>query len=217
MIVNRLGNGVYHIGQGNAYSIFVDTGSQLIASGGYAGLRDRLARYREETGNYRALSYLVVSHHHNDHLGGVQEALDLGATLVTVAENHEVIADAAATTPESSRFLNVDGRLSFGDGRRKVELYDVSTIHAHSNLLFYLPGERVLFMVDHFGGPYAEGVPTANRNTVSMSEALAGIDINVSRIVTAHGARVYSMRDFTQSVAEHTHYECPKENAICPS
>ncbi len=216
MIVNRLGKSAFHIGQGNAYSIFVDTGTELVASGAYAGLRDRLAKYREVSGNYRVLDYVVVSHHHNDHLGGVGEALELGATLVTVAENHDAIADALGATPDSSRLLDVDERLSFGNGDRRVELYDVSTIHSHSNLLFLLPGEQVLFMVDHFGTPYAEGIPTANDNTVSMSAALAGLDIDPTRIVTAHGSRVFAMRDFRQSVSDYRAFECPKDRELCP-
>lgn len=220
MIVNRLGDHAYHIGQGNAYSIFVDTGTELIASGGYAGLRERLSKYREESGNYRALGYLVVSHHHSDHLGGLGEALELGATLVTVAGNHEAIAEAIAAAGHggagNGRFLDVHERLSFGTGQRRVELYDVSTIHSYSNLLFFLPGERVLFMVDHFGTPYATGVPTANENTVSRAKALEGLDGEVSRIVTAHGARIFSMRDFKQAVSDYQMFECPPGRKLCP-
>ena len=42
----------------------------------------------------RPLRYQVVTHHHSDHLGGIGEALDLGATLVTVAGNVEPITEA---------------------------------------------------------------------------------------------------------------------------
>lgn len=169
MVVNRLAGNVYHIGQNGGYSIFVDTGREIVGCGGYAGLSQRLARFREETGSHRPLGYQVVTHHHQDHLGGIPEAVALGATLVTVPANNELIS---ASGGEDARFLNVDARLTLGEGKGRVEIYDVSTIHSVSNLLFYVPSVRTLFMADHFNTPYAKGVPVANRGTVSMDAAL---------------------------------------------
>ena len=215
MVVNRLSGNVYHIGQNGGYSIFVDTGSEVIGCGGYPGLTDRLARYREETGSFRPLRYQVVTHHHQDHLGGLDEALSLGATLVTVDHTVPVIRDNSQLNPEDGRFLTVNERMSFGDGRGEVELYDVSTIHSASNLLFYVPSVRTLFIADHFGGPFADGIPAANPNTVSMSEALAPLDLDINRVVTAHNARVYTGRDFEASVKAYRDYDCPDDMPLC--
>ncbi len=215
MIVNRLSKNVYHIGQNGGFSIFVDTGTEVIASGGYPGLVGRLERFQQETGNFRPLRYQVVTHHHQDHLGGLDEALNLGATLVTVDANVETIRDNSQLEPESGRFLAVNKRLTLGDGNSRVELYDVSTIHANSNLLVYVPATRTLFIADHFGGPYAEGVPTANQNTVSMAQALKPLDLGYNKIVTAHNARVYSARDMQASVAAFEEYECPEDRPVC--
>ncbi|MEP5764156.1 MAG: MBL fold metallo-hydrolase [Halieaceae bacterium] len=215
MQVNRLAANVYHVGQNGGYSIFVDTGSEVIACGGYAGLSQRFDRFQSESGSHRPLRYQVVSHHHQDHLGGVDEALSLGATLVTVEGNIEPILDVSKLKPESGRFLTVNQRMTLGSGKGRVELYDVSTVHANSNLLFYVPATRTLFMADHFGTPYAEGVPVASRNTVSMEEALQPLDINFNKVVTAHGARVFSSRDFTSSVKAFRDYDCPEDRPLC--
>jgi metal-dependent hydrolase (beta-lactamase superfamily II) len=43
--------------------------------------------------NHKQLRYQVVTHHHQDHLGGLNEAIDLGATLVTVEDNVNAITD----------------------------------------------------------------------------------------------------------------------------
>jgi glyoxylase-like metal-dependent hydrolase (beta-lactamase superfamily II) len=213
--VNRLASNVYHIGQGAAYSIFVDTGSEIIGCGGYAGLNQRLAKFREESGSHRPLRFQVVTHHHQDHLGGINEALELGATLVTVSGNIETISEGLDEVPESGRFLTVNQRMTLGSGDGRVELYDVSTIHSVSNLVFHVPSSKTLFLADHFGSPYEKGTPVANRNTVSMSEALEPLDLNYSRIVTAHGARVFSARDFGNSVKAYRDYDCPDDRPLC--
>jgi glyoxylase-like metal-dependent hydrolase (beta-lactamase superfamily II) len=215
MVVNRLAKNVYHIGQNGAYSIFVDTGREIVGCGGYAGLSQRLAQFREETGSHLPLGYQVVSHHHVDHLGGMPEALDLGATLVTVSANIAPITEAAQREVESGRFLTVNERITLGEGSGRVEIYDVSTLHSVSNLLVYVPSARTVFMADHLNSPYEEGVPTANANTVSMDAALQDVDIGFKKIVTAHGPRVFSASDFSASVKAYRDYDCPDDRPLC--
>jgi glyoxylase-like metal-dependent hydrolase (beta-lactamase superfamily II) len=215
MVVNRLSKGVYHVGQGNGFSIFVDTPDGVIGCGGYAGLAQRFERFQQESGSHRPLRYQVVSHHHTDHLGGMGEALDMGAMLVTVPDNIEPIKQASDRDPESGRFLTMGERMTLGSGDQRVELYNVSTTHANNYLLFYVPGVRTLFMADHFNTPYEEGAPVANLNTVSMNEALEPLDINYKKIVTAHGARVYSTGDFVASVKAYRDFDCPQDRPLC--
>ena len=214
-LANKLSGDVYHIGQGSGFSLFVDTGNGIVAAGGYPGLSQRLQRFREETGSHQPLAYQVVTHHHQDHLGGIGEALDLGARLVTVSGNVATIKRDTRRDPESGRFLTIDQQVTLGSGSNRVEVYEVSTLHAASYLLVYTPGSRTLFIADHFGGPYAEGVPTANRNTVSLHRALAPLKLNYNKVVTAHNGRVYSARDLDRSVAEFEERECPPGHSLC--
>jgi glyoxylase-like metal-dependent hydrolase (beta-lactamase superfamily II) len=215
MVVNRLSNNVFHVGQNGGFSIFVNTPEGVIGCGGYAGLTQRFERFQQESGSHRPLRYQVVSHHHQDHLGGMGEALDLGATLVTVPGNIDSIKQASGRDPESGRFLTMGERMTLGSGDQRVELYNVSTIHASSYLLVYVPATRTLFMADHFNTPFEKGVPVANLSTVSMNAVLEPLDINYKKIVTAHGARVYSDGDFSASVKAYRDFDCPQDRPLC--
>jgi glyoxylase-like metal-dependent hydrolase (beta-lactamase superfamily II) len=215
MVVNRLSKDVYHIGQNAGFSIFVDTPEGVVGCGGYAGLTQRFERFQKESGSHRPLRYQVVSHHHTDHLGGMGEALDLGATLVTVPQNIEPIKQASGRDPESGRFLTMGQRMTLGSGDQRVELYNVSTIHANSYLLVSVPATRTLFIADHFNTPYEKGAPVANLSTVSLNEAMGPLDINYKKIVTAHGARVYSASDFSASVKAYRDFDCPQDRPLC--
>ena len=50
---------------------------------------------------------------------------------------------------------------------------------------------------------------------MSMNEALEPLDLNFNKIVTAHGAREYSARDFTASVKAFRDYDCPDDRPLC--
>lgn len=215
MIVNRLSSEVYHVGQNGAYSLFVDTGDELVVVGAYAGLTERVAQFREATDNHRPIAYQVVTHHHSDHISGVDEALALGATLVTVDNTESVLRDSSALASDDTRMLLVDGRMTLGSKNQEVHIYDVSTTHSASNLLFYVPSTRTLFLADHFGGPFATGIPDANGNAVSMAAALEPLDMGFKRIVTAHNGRVYTDREFAAAVAAYEPFTCPADRPLC--
>ncbi|MCZ6501884.1 MAG: hypothetical protein O6945_05140 [Gammaproteobacteria bacterium] len=214
MKANRLSEDVYHVGQGNGFTLFVNSPEGLIAVGGYPGLKDRLSLFRSESGNYQPLKYQIITHHHQDHLGGINEAIDLGATLVTVDDNVEPIRDFVANATDAD-FLRVNKRITFGEGRNRVEIYDVATIHAAHFLVTYVPSQKLIFIADHLNSPYESGVPTANLNTTTMYEALQALDLDIRKIAIAHGARVFKMKEMQASVEAYSPLVCMADRLVC--
>jgi glyoxylase-like metal-dependent hydrolase (beta-lactamase superfamily II) len=215
MLANRISDSVYHIGQNNGFSIFVDTGDEIVAAGGYPGLKDRFDRFKQESGIHKPLGHQIVTHHHTDHLGGLGEALNLGARLVTVEDNVEAIRAAVAAEIQDGQFLKIDDRLTLGTGRQRVEIYEVATIHAASFLVTYVPAQKLIFIADHLNSPYRAGVPTANLNTVTMYNALQKLDIDINRILVAHGARVFDWKDMREAVNQYSEQDCPDSKPVC--
>ena len=181
---------------------------------GRPGLQDRLALFRSESGNYQPLKYQIVTHHHQDHLGGINEAIDLGATLVTVDDNVEPIKDFVANAADAD-FLSVDKRMALGNGRNRVEIYDVATIHAAHFLVTYVPSQKLIFIADHLNSPYESGIPTANLNTTTMYEALQALDLDIRKIAIAHGARVFTMKEMQASVEAYSPLVCMADRPVC--
>lgn len=215
MRVNKISNRVYHIGQGNAYSLFIDTNIGVVAAGGYAALTARYNRFQSESNSYKPLAYQVATHHHTDHLGGMAEAVSLGAKLVTVTDNIEAIKAATTPTPEDVNFYSIGGRATFGEGRNRVEVYEVSTLHAASFLVTYVPAEKIIFIADHMGTPFADSTPVANPNTVDMLKALDSLNIDIKQIATAHNARIFSMQDMRNSVSAYKPSVCSGNRPVC--
>lgn len=215
MMVNKISDRAYHVGQSGAFTLFVDTSMGTIAAGGYAGLQGRFEHFQTESNKYKPLTYQVVTHHHNDHIGGVAEGIALGAKLVTVEENVQEIKNGTTPTPKDRNFHTIKSRATFGDGRDRVEVYEVSTIHAASFLVTYVPAAKTVFIADHMGSPYAKGTPVANQSTVDMLAALEALNIDIAKIATAHNARIFSMQDMRASVAAYKPNICAGDRPIC--
>ena len=215
MLVNKISDGVYHVGQANGYSLFVDTTVGIVGAGGYPGLKDRLKRFQTESKNYKPLAYQVVTHHHSDHIGGISEAVALGARLVTVKDNVQTIKTGVTPAPKDQNIFTMESRTTFGDGRNRVEIYEISTIHATGYLLVYAPADKVIFIADHFGSPFASGTPVARQATVDLLAAIDDLGIDVRKIATAHNARIYDILDMRKSVTAFKPAVCSGDRPVC--
>jgi len=215
MLVNKISDRVYHIGQNGGFSLFADTNIGTVAAGGYPSLPERFERFQKESDRFKPLRYQVITHHHSDHLGAMAEAVGLGARLVTVSENIDAIKDSASPSPNDQDFLPIKARATFGDGKDRVEVYEVSTIHAASFLVTYVPAEKIVFIADHFGSPFAKGTPVAGQSTVDMLAALDALDIDVKKIATAHNPRIFSIKDMRDSVAAYRPTICSGGRPVC--
>ena len=76
----------------------------------------------------------------------------------------------------------------FQDDKHLVELYDIGpNPHANEMLMVYLPKEKILFQADMLN-PAANGtIPIAQDPTISFSEKLQQLGLNVEKIYAVHG------------------------------
>lgn len=215
MVTNKLGDGLYHIGQNGGFSLFADTSTGIVAAGGYAGLSNRLEHFQKQSNNFKPLSHQIVTHHHSDHIGGLGEAVNLGAKLVTVNDNISTIKDSITPTPSDTVFHHSGKRTTLGDGRKRIDVYEVSTSHAESFLVMYSPTNETVFIADHYGSPFAKGLPTASQSSVDMYRELEKLDIDIKNIATAHNARIFTMRELKESAAAFQSTVCNAKRPVC--
>ncbi|MFQ3243598.1 MAG: glyoxylase-like metal-dependent hydrolase (beta-lactamase superfamily II) [Arenicella sp.] len=215
MVINKISDGVYHIGQNGGFSLFADTSIGTVAAGGYAGLTARLKNFAKASGRFKPLSHQIVTHHHSDHIGGLGEAVQLGARLVTVDHNVETIKQSITPEPADTVFYRSGPRTTLGDGRNRIEVYEVSTSHAASFLVMYAPAEKTVFIADHYGSPFAKGLPNASLSSVEMFNPLKNLDIDIEKIATAHNARIFSMKELTDSSGAFKEVVCSASRPVC--
>src|SRR4029077_12281301 len=109
----------------------------------------------------KPIRYVIPTHHHLDHAGGIRAFMAEGATLIVpfnAKEFYAKVAQAPHTRKPDSLERNKSAFVleSFGggpriltDGARRVEVYPMPTSHAEDLVVIYLPGEKLLIEADH--------------------------------------------------------------------
>ena len=76
----------------------------------------------------------------------------------------------------------------FQDDKHLVELYDIGpNPHANEILVVYLPKEKILFQADMLNAAANGTIPIAQDPTISFSEKLQQLGLNVEKIYGVHG------------------------------
>jgi glyoxylase-like metal-dependent hydrolase (beta-lactamase superfamily II) len=143
-------DGVYIFRNGNHQSIFIVTNEGVIATdpvayGRPTGGADYIAEIRKVTS--LPIKYLIYSHHHYDHIAGGKAFKDAGAVIL--AHRQAKVRLAALMdphTPLPDETVGDSSTLRVGD--TVVEMSFVGLNHSDSTLVFRLPKERLLFVVD---------------------------------------------------------------------
>src|SRR2546425_2627103 len=157
----------------------------------------------------KPIRYVVNTHHHFDHSGGLRTFLAQGATIVTHQANKEyyeqVLFNPAPRTLQPDRFSTyypyfsggrrplpietVNQKYVLSDGVRTLDLYPMPGLnHAATMLIAYFPKERILVNADLYSPP-AQGapVPPPNANMRSLQQAIQRLKLNVAQHVPIHG------------------------------
>lgn len=157
----------------------------------------------------KPIKYVVNTHHHYDHVGGIRTYVAQGATVVTHESNRHffesVVLSPAIRTLEPdilsslSPAFNADRKavvqgvsepnFTITDGVRTIEVYPVQGLaHSADMLIVYLPAEKILVNADLYSPPPAgdpQGPPTASMRT--LFDNIQRLKLDVARHVPIHG------------------------------
>ena len=99
----------------------------------------------------KPISYLILTHHHIDHTGGMRPVIEAGASVVTSEKNAGYFREVfESTMAQSVNLIEVGQFLSLDGIGREIHAYDVYTEHAEGMIAAYVPDEKLLFNADLF-------------------------------------------------------------------
>jgi hypothetical protein len=148
----------------------------------------------------KPIKYLVLTHHHMDHAGGMRAYLAQGATLVVGkgAGEHfrKVLAmpftrnpDLATKDLSRTSIIEVADRHVLSDGQREVHAYLVNpNPHSEALLIGYLPHARLGFVTDLWspgGAPLGERL---NPSQAALVAAVKKAGIAPEKFAGGHGS-----------------------------
>ena len=196
----KLGDGVYRLttGPGSYDSVIVEFKDYvMMLEAGQSEARG--LAYIAETKKLipnKPIRYVMNTHPHSDHTGGLPPLVAEGATIITQKNNEAflekalntprtLLNDTLAKNPKKAKIEAVSEKKVYSDGTHTVELYHIAPVpHSNGLLVAYLPKEKVMFQGD-FSLP-APGQP-ANDHIKAMVPILEKLNLtNFDRYINVH-------------------------------
>jgi glyoxylase-like metal-dependent hydrolase (beta-lactamase superfamily II) len=149
----------------------------------------------------KPIKYVVNTHQHFDHAGGLRAFVAEGATVVTQqinkpyyekvwANSHTLAPDKLSQNPKKASFKTVNDKLVMTDGTHVIELYHLQNFgHNDGMLIAYLPKEKVLLEADGFNPPpqpLTQTPATVSPYTASLAANIQRLNLDVQRIIPVH-------------------------------
>jgi len=149
----------------------------------------------------KPIRYLINTHHHFDHSGGIRTYVAEGATIITHELNkpyyektfsapRALSPDALSKNPREAKFETITDKYVLTDGARRLELYLAQgNLHNAGLLIAYMPKEKLLIEPDLFTPPPPKTPPTAavSPYTASLQANIKRLKLDVRQIAPLHG------------------------------
>jgi len=194
----KLGDGLYRLttGPGSYDSVIVEFKDYIMML--EAGQSEaRALAYVAETKKLipnKPIRYVMDTHPHSDHTGGLPVLVAEGAIIITQKNNEAflsgalntprtLMADTLAKNPRKAKFETVEEKKVYSDGTRVVEMYHIYPApHSNGLIIAYIPKEKIIFQGDFSVIP---GEP-ANDHVKALVPVLAKLNLDYDRYINVH-------------------------------
>jgi glyoxylase-like metal-dependent hydrolase (beta-lactamase superfamily II) len=200
--IDKVGDGLWSLNSAGTRSLAVEFADHIVMlEGPTSDARSKVVNdlVRQTVPN-KPIRYVVNTHAHYDHAGGLREYVAEGITVITHESNkaffEEVWArprtfDDTAPTANKPLIEPVGDKRVLSDRTRTVELYHLPG-HAHhtGQLIAYLPKERILMYGDGYNPPAGNEIRTPERGPEFASQLVQRVQelkLNPERIAPVHG------------------------------
>jgi glyoxylase-like metal-dependent hydrolase (beta-lactamase superfamily II) len=163
----------------------------------------------------KPIKYVINSHWHIDHSGGLRTFVAEGATIIThqmykpwlekaLNTPHTLNPDKQEQAKKKVRIETMTEKKVLTDGNHVIELYhQQGNLHTAGMVFAYLPKEKVLVQADGFNPPNQPGAQAVSRHAGNLMDNIQRLKLNVETIVAIHypaDGRKVPFSELTQAV-----------------
>lgn len=141
----------------------------------------------------KPIRYVHLSHHHSDHIDGVNAFVREGATIICAEPVEKAVRTITKGTIKTFR-----SKLVLEDASHRVELLEVPNSHAEGMSILYLPKEGFVFEGDLLSIPEDGTITAPITTTKEFAAYMAQHKITFKRIIAFHNKSDITLPMFQQ-------------------
>jgi len=218
----KLAEGVFYLTGGSHHSVAIEMRDHVVvveAPLNEERSRALVAKIDEIIPN-KPIRFVVNTHHHFDHAGGLKTFGDLGATIVTHEMNRAFYEKAWG---KAAAFQTFTDKYVLADGIRSIEVHRIANSpHSGGFAMVYLPAEKILIEADAYTPPaiappaavataalapapvaappaVPAPEPAISPTTLNLYENIRRLKLDVNQVAALHGPRLATMDDLARA------------------
>jgi flavorubredoxin len=145
----------------------------------------------------KPIKYVINTHHHFDHSGGLRTYVAEGATVITHEGNkafyesawkqpRTMEPDRLAENPKEANFIIYQNKYVLTDGTRSIEVHlTIGDNHDEFLSFAYMPKEKILIEADDFSAWYITPLSLAFWNNLYGN--IERLNLDVETVAPLHG------------------------------
>jgi glyoxylase-like metal-dependent hydrolase (beta-lactamase superfamily II) len=216
--LNKISENVYTVTSGGYNVLFVAFKDYIFVmeAPGNDNVSRQAIEQIKKTFPGKPIKYVAVTHHHDDHAGGIRTYIAEGATLIAAPGEKEffekvakakftIDPDALTRNPQPLKIETIaGGKRVLSDGTTTVEIYDIgSGPHTEEMLVAFMPNEKIIYQGDLLNRPSNGDYPIANDTTAHFAKWIEAKKLPVEKIAAVHGP-VSTIEELRKAVADMT-------------
>jgi glyoxylase-like metal-dependent hydrolase (beta-lactamase superfamily II) len=199
----KIGNGLWFLNLGAPQALLVEFKDYLVIVEAPTGEERSLATIEaaKRLVPGKPIKYLVNTHHHSDHAGGLRTYVAQGIPIITHESHrrwyereifrnpHTLNPDRLSRTPHAPLIETMKDKRVLTDGSMTLELHLMrGNLHSEGLLMAYVPSEKMLIQADAFAPrPGAAPLPAPSPYTTNLADNVERLKLDVQRVAHVHG------------------------------
>ena len=143
----------------------------------------------------KPIKYLILTHHHMDHTGGMRTYAAEGANVIVPSPDkayfekdlkgtHTVLADEFSKHPKKVKVEEVKDQMTLKDDTVEIKLHRIDNPHVDGMLLGHVPKENIVWVTDLWNPGTNAG---KSENAEAFAAALKKLGITGATLAGGHG------------------------------